>query len=127
MGLWFCNINQMIGAVSGALVLWLGTGMVLDGTFTVGMLLAFTAYSGQFGARASSLIGLWIDYRMLSLHTERLADIVLAPTESETAAVRDIGKQPEILWRAIEIYDGRLAEQLKEWLGVAPEDSESDF
>jgi ATP-binding cassette subfamily B protein RaxB len=92
MGLWFGNINQMIGAVSGALVLWLGAGMVLDGAFTVGMLLAFTAYSGQFGARASSLIGLWIDYRMLSLHTERLADIVLAPTEPETAAVRDIDK-----------------------------------
>jgi hypothetical protein len=38
-----------------------------------------------------------------------------------------LGKQPEILWRAIEIYDGRMAEQLKEWLGVAPEDDESDF
>lgn len=92
MGLWFGNINQMIAAVSGALVLWLGAGMVLDGAFTVGMLLAFTAYSGQFGARASSLIGLWIDYRMLSLHTERLADIVLASTEPETAAVRDMEK-----------------------------------
>ncbi|MFC0132853.1 ABC transporter [Massilia eurypsychrophila] len=91
MGLWFGNINQLIGAVSGALVLWLGIGMVLDGAFTVGMLLAFTAYSGQFGARASSLIGLWIEYRMLSLHTERLADIVLAPAEPEAAAVRDIG------------------------------------
>lgn len=91
MGLWFGNINQLIGAVSGALVLWFGIGMVLDGAFTVGMLIAFTAYSGQFGARASSLIGLWIDYRMLSLHTERLADIVLAPTEPETAAARDIG------------------------------------
>jgi len=48
---WFGNINQMIAAVSGALALWLGIGMVLDGVFTVGMLIAFTAYSGQFGAR----------------------------------------------------------------------------
>jgi hypothetical protein len=39
----------------------------------------------------------------------------------------NLGKQPEILWRAIEIYDGRMAEHLKEWLGVAPEDEESDF
>lgn len=39
----------------------------------------------------------------------------------------NLGKQPEILWRAIEIYDGRLAEQLKEWLGVNPEDDDPDF
>jgi ParB-like nuclease domain len=39
----------------------------------------------------------------------------------------NLGKQPEILWRAIEIYNGRLAEQLKDWLGVAPEDYAPDF
>jgi hypothetical protein len=40
-----------------------------------------------------------------------------------------LGKQPEILWRAIEIYDTRMADQIKESLGVPPEDDdqESDF
>lgn len=85
MGLWFANINSAIGALSGALVLWLGVGLVMDGAFTVGMLFALTSYSGVFSARMSALINVAIDYRMLSLHCERLADIVLEDTEPEVA------------------------------------------
>jgi ATP-binding cassette subfamily B protein RaxB len=83
MGLWFSNINSAIGAVSGALVLWLGAGLVMDGAFTVGMLFALTAYSGVFSSRMSALINVAIDYKMLSLHCERLADIVLEAVEPE--------------------------------------------
>jgi ATP-binding cassette subfamily B protein RaxB len=83
MGLWFSNINSTIGALSGALVLWLGAGLVMDGAFTVGMLFALTTYSGVFSARMSALINVAIDYKMLSLHCERLADIVLEPAEAD--------------------------------------------
>ena len=38
----------------------------------------------------------------------------------------ELRRQPEIFWRAIEIYDGRLMDQLKESLGVV-EDDEPDF
>jgi ATP-binding cassette subfamily B protein RaxB len=81
MGLWFTNINTVIAAISGALVLWLGAGMVMDGDFTVGMLFALTSYSGVFSSRMAALINVAIDYKMLSMHCERLADIVLEPTE----------------------------------------------
>ena len=85
MGLWFSNINSAIGALSGALVLWLGAGLVMEGAFTVGMLFALTTYSGVFSSRMSALINVVIDYKMLSLHCERLADIVLEATEPEAA------------------------------------------
>lgn len=83
LGLWFTNIHSAIGAVSGALVLWLGAGLVMDGSFTVGMLFALTTYSGVFSSRMAALINVAIDYKMLSLHCERLADIVLEATEAE--------------------------------------------
>ena len=83
LGLWFSNINSTIGALSGALVLWLGAGLVMEGAFTVGMLFALTTYSGVFSSRMSALINVAIDYKMLSLHCERLADIVLEATEPE--------------------------------------------
>ncbi|WLI90162.1 peptidase domain-containing ABC transporter [Massilia sp. R2A-15] len=85
MGLWFSNINSAIGALSGALVLWLGAGLVMEGAFTVGMLFALTSYSGVFSSRMANLINVTIDYKMLSLHCERLADIVLEATEPEIA------------------------------------------
>lgn len=83
LGMLFSNANLIITGVSGTLMLWLGAGMVMDGVFTIGMMFAFTAYGTQFGARMSSLIDNFIEFRMLSLHTERLADIVMEPAEAD--------------------------------------------
>ena len=59
--------------------------MVIDNTMTLGMFMAFNAYRGQFSQRASSLIDLAIGLRMLSLHNERISDIVFTDAEVESA------------------------------------------
>jgi ATP-binding cassette, subfamily B, bacterial CvaB/MchF/RaxB len=63
------------------LLLWVGTRQILDGTLSVGMLMAFLAYRSQFDSRLSELIGKYFDFKMLSLHAERLADVVLTSPE----------------------------------------------
>jgi ATP-binding cassette subfamily B protein RaxB len=90
MGLCFSNINTTIAAISGALVLWLGAGMVMDGEFTVGMLFAVISYSGVFSSRMAALINVVVDYKMLSLHCERLADIALEAVEADIEHALDI-------------------------------------
>jgi ATP-binding cassette subfamily B protein RaxB len=90
MGLWFTNVNTTIAALSAALVLWLGAGLVMEGSLTVGMLFALTAYSGVFSARMAALINVFIDYKMLTLHCERLADIALEPVEADVDHARDV-------------------------------------
>jgi ATP-binding cassette, subfamily B, bacterial CvaB/MchF/RaxB len=52
-----------------------------DTTFTVGMLVAFLAYKTQFVTRSVSLIEQAIGFKMLSIHLERLTDIVLTEVE----------------------------------------------
>jgi ATP-binding cassette, subfamily B, bacterial CvaB/MchF/RaxB len=77
------------GTLSGGfalLLLFLGARLVLAGELSVGMLLAFMAYRGQFDSRATELIGKLIDLRMLGLDAQRLADIVLSPPEAPAAA-----------------------------------------
>ncbi|MGH1358890.1 MAG: peptidase domain-containing ABC transporter [Burkholderiaceae bacterium] len=76
LGLAFKTANQLLSGLLTILVIWLGAKMVLEGAFTVGMLLAFAAYKTQFQNRISALTDLLIDLRMLRLHGERLADIV---------------------------------------------------
>ena len=49
--------------------------------------MAFNAYRGQFSQRASSLIDLVMQLRMLSLHNERLSEIVFS--EPEKSCLRD--------------------------------------
>jgi len=48
------------------------------------MFVAFNTYRGQFSERASNLLNMVLQLRMLSVHTERVADIAL--TEVETTA-----------------------------------------
>lgn len=82
--LWFGIANTGLFGIQGLLLFWLGAHMVMDGAFTVGMLFAFTSYSGQFTSRLASLIDKFFSFRMLSLHAERLADIVLETAEEDT-------------------------------------------
>ncbi len=95
--LWFGVANTTVFGLQGLLMFWLGARMVADGIFTVGMLFTFSSYSSQFSGRMSSLIDKFFTFRMLSLHAERLADIVLEPPEAEIEHDVDIdGLQPRI-------------------------------
>ena len=81
----FAGCNTLIFGLEGMFLLYVGGLAVLENTLTLGMLLAFLAYKSQFTSRASKLIDLGIEIKMLSLHGERLADIALeAPEPSET-------------------------------------------
>ncbi|SHG42178.1 peptidase domain-containing ABC transporter [Massilia sp. CF038] len=74
-------INGILFGCENILIIWLGSRLVIDGNFSVGILTAFIAYKSQFGARVSGLIDKYFELRMLSLQGERLADIVLAEPE----------------------------------------------
>ena len=90
MDLLFGAANTLIFGLENLLVLWLGARLILaQGSpgatpFSVGMLFAFIAYKSQFGTRASALIDFVVELRALSVHTDRLADIVLAPSDGAT-------------------------------------------
>jgi ATP-binding cassette, subfamily B, bacterial CvaB/MchF/RaxB len=77
----FQTVNGLIVVVEGVLILWLGSKLVLDRAFTIGMLMAFIAYKDQFTSRIISLIDKGIEVWMLKLQAERLSDIVLAEPE----------------------------------------------
>lgn len=54
---------------------------MLNGTFSVGMLVAYLSYQMRFSPSISSLTDKFFSWRMLDVYNERLADIVLTPTE----------------------------------------------
>jgi len=91
MGIAFSTANTFIFGVENLLVLWLGAQAIMDAQLgvpgasmmTVGMLMAFLSYKGQFTGRVSALIDYAVELKMLSLHSERLADIALEPPERD--------------------------------------------
>ncbi len=65
------------------IVLALGARAVVHGEMSLGMLLAFQAYRLQFSTASASLIDQLIKYWMLTLHLERLGDVVHQPREAD--------------------------------------------
>lgn len=88
--------NTGIFGLQNLLVFWLGAHMVMSESFSVGMLFAFTTYGGQFTGRMASLIDKGIEFKMLSMHAERLADIVLEQAEQEKPPVSIDHLSPKI-------------------------------
>lgn len=84
LGILFSVVNALLFGIENIAVVWLGALMVFDGQFTVGMLMAFMSYKGNFTGRISALIGKVLEYRMLSMHAERVADIALSEPISQT-------------------------------------------
>jgi len=82
LALLYKTFNGLLFGLQGVLVVWLGARLVLDKSFSVGMLFAFVAYKDQFTQRVGSLIDRVFDLRMLRLQGERLADIVHSETEA---------------------------------------------
>ncbi|TAM63347.1 MAG: peptidase domain-containing ABC transporter [Rhodanobacter sp.] len=87
LGIAFSLSNQLMFGIGRVAMIWIAATLALDGKFSAGMLIAFIAYSDQFTGRAAGLIDKWVDFRMLKLHAERVADIALtAPEKSAEAA-----------------------------------------
>jgi ATP-binding cassette, subfamily B, bacterial CvaB/MchF/RaxB len=84
MGLGFNGASQLVFGIERIAVIWIGALLALQNVFSVGMLIAYLAYKDQFAGRMGALIDKWVEFRMLRLHGERLADIVLSePEEAE--------------------------------------------
>ncbi|MGG6461752.1 peptidase domain-containing ABC transporter [Solilutibacter silvestris] len=82
MGMWYGTANGFIFGIEKLLIMYFGARLVMDNTFSIGMLTAFLAYNEQFSSRIASLIDTFIGFKMLRLHSERLADIVLTEPEA---------------------------------------------
>ncbi|WP_179998558.1 peptidase domain-containing ABC transporter [Acinetobacter sp. YH12239] len=81
LGLGFSLANGVLFGIQNILIIWLGATLVLEGNFTVGVLMAFMAYKGQFDSRVAGLIDKFIEVKMLQIDVERLSDIVLTEQE----------------------------------------------
>ena len=78
--------NGLIFGLENVAVIWLAALLVMDGRFSVGMLFGFLAFKLLFITRVSNLVDKAIEFRMLDLHAERIADIALAEPEAAPAA-----------------------------------------
>jgi len=79
------SISNFLNKLSGLLVLWVGTSLVLQGpeVLTLGQLIAFRIIAGYVTSPILRLTQLWQNFQDTAISLERLADIVDHPQEGE--------------------------------------------
>ena len=77
----FTTLNDAIFGLETIITVYLAARLALSNTLTIGMIFAFMSYKQHFTDKAVQLIERVLDFRILGLHLERLADIALTPLE----------------------------------------------
>jgi len=90
--------ESLISSGQYLLIILIGASAIISNDMTIGILLAFLVYRSSFMESATSLVEHAEDWRLLSLHLERLSDIVAEPREEVgmTAPREDILPPPAI-------------------------------
>ena len=85
----FGFIQTLLSGLVNVIIIYLGARLILTGQgFSVGMLFAFLSFRQTFNERAVGFINQLVQFRLLGLHLDRLADIVTAVPETETATAQ---------------------------------------
>jgi ATP-binding cassette, subfamily B, bacterial CvaB/MchF/RaxB len=96
-------LHRLLFGLERVGVVWMGALLVMDSKLSLGMLFAFLSYKETFAARVSGLVDKAVELQMLRLQGERLADIVLAAPEADSAS------PPRALAASIELRELRFA------------------
>jgi subfamily B ATP-binding cassette protein HlyB/CyaB len=76
------NMIQYVSKVTTALILFVGAQLVIEGSMSVGELIAFNMIASQVVQPILRLSQLWQDFQQVQVSVARLGDILNAPPES---------------------------------------------
>lgn len=71
----------ILAALQGIVVWYIGAKMVITGSITLGMLIAFKAYADQFNSSSIGIVSGLFTFKALRVSLDRLSDIVLSKPE----------------------------------------------
>lgn len=95
-------IELALFSLQGIIVVYLGVSGILRSELTVGMLVAFLAYSNQFSTRCVSLIHGLLEFRLIRIHLDRIADIAESTPEPAITTTANASKPGPSLPASVE-------------------------
>ncbi|WP_100904467.1 peptidase domain-containing ABC transporter [Nostoc flagelliforme] len=83
LGLYSSTITGIVSTFTSISLLWLGSYLVINQTFSIGQLLAFSGMSGNFLGFLGSAIGLINEFITAQIVIQRLTEVIDATPEDE--------------------------------------------
>ena len=80
--------NQLLFGAENLVVVYIGASLVMEGTLSIGMLLAFMAYKARFVSALDGVVNKLIELSMLGVHFNRLSDILLTPSQQKPLSLK---------------------------------------
>jgi len=71
----------LVGKLVTLVTMWLGARLVIDGSLSIGQLIAFNMLAGRVAQPVMRLAQLWTDFQQTGISVQRLGDILNARTE----------------------------------------------
>lgn len=84
--------SHLINKAEYLLVVLFGATFIIEGSFTLGMFMAFLAYRQQFADSTQSLVEHLFKFRLAGTYLRRIADIVMQETENSKSSSFPIQK-----------------------------------
>lgn len=81
---WFDVANAAVLGLENILFVYLAVRLAIKAEMTVGMIFAFQSYKQQFLTAGLNLVGKAVEFKMLDVHMDRIADIALTQPEAQT-------------------------------------------
>ena len=76
-----CGLLQKPMTIS---ILYVGVCLVIENKLTIGQLIAFQMFAGQFSAPTLRLVNLWNEFQQTLLAVDRIGDILNSPVELQS-------------------------------------------
>lgn len=76
------TLSQTVQKLMTISILYLGVGLVITGKMSVGQLIAFQMFAGQFSGPILRLVTLWNELQQTLISVDMLGDILNQPTEN---------------------------------------------
>lgn len=98
----FSVLNKILFGLENIVIIYLAAKLVTINLFSIGMLYAFISYKAKFIDAADSLINNWLEFKLLRVHLDRLADIVFTKSEITKSLENEINNNVEHLSKNIQ-------------------------
>lgn len=76
-------LNKLVFGFENILIIYFAATLVIEGSMSVGMILAFISYKALFASSITTFIDKFFEFKLLELHLYRLSDITLQERESD--------------------------------------------
>lgn len=81
LGNFAVQATTFVNKLTTILILWIGARAVIDGSLSIGQLIAFNMMAGRISGPILRLAKVWQDFQQAGVSLERLGDILNNPTE----------------------------------------------